>query len=129
MNPKHAKDELDALKSLKDADGKCNYLIELLKWFEEDSLAFLVYPVYGPNTKVAMEKNNQPFKMQDVQIMAKQLIEATNFLHKNKMLHTDIKTANILLNRLIVSCYIFYSLNYICITQITTSFFCHYTPY
>ena len=48
-----------------------------------------------------MEINKHPFKAQEVRIMAKQLIEAVNFLHKNGMLHCDIKQENILLNRLI----------------------------
>ena len=60
-------------------------MIKLLEWFKEDSLAFFVHPLYGPNTEVAIRMHNQPFKLQDVQIMAKQLIEATNFLHSLKI--------------------------------------------
>ena len=99
INPKDANDELKAFESLENIDEKCSYLIEILNGFLEEDLACLVFPIYGPNVKEAMVVNEEPFKLQDVKVMGKQLIEATNFLHKNKMLHSDIKPANILLNR------------------------------
>ena len=91
LNPKIASNEVNAFESLENADEKCKYLIEMLEWFEENKLAYLVYPVYGPNTEEAMKDNKRPFKLQDVQIMAKQLIEATYFLHKNKLLVKLVK--------------------------------------
>ena len=98
---KYGSKERKAFESLDNADGKCDYLVEVLSGFADKTLACLVYPLYGPNVKQAMEKNEQPFKAQEVRIMAKQLVEAANFLHKNRMLHCDIKPENILLNRLI----------------------------
>lgn len=98
---KHATVELRAFKNLRNADGKCIYLIELLRCFTNDTLALLIYPIYGPNLREAIAVNKKPFNLQEVRIMAKQLIEATNFLHKNEMIHSDIKPENILLNRLV----------------------------
>ena len=98
---KYGNNEREAFDSLHDADGKCNHLVEVLNGLTNDTLACLVYPIYGPNLSKAMEINKQPFKAQEVRIMAKQLIEAVNFLHKNGMLHCDIKPENILLNRLV----------------------------
>ena len=37
--------------------------------------------------------------MEEVRTIARQLMEATEFLHDNRMLHSDIKTGNILLNK------------------------------
>ena len=58
-----------------------------------------MFPLYGPNTHDAMRKNDSRFELEDVREMAYQLIKATKFLHDNKIIHSDIKPKNILLNR------------------------------
>lgn len=98
---KYANNELKAFNRLRNVDGKISNLIELLRCFTNDTLAILVYPIYGPNLREAIAFNKQPFNLQEVRVMAKQLIKATNFLHKNGMIHSDIKPDNILLNRLV----------------------------
>ena len=91
--------ELKSLNIFKAKRSKCEKLIEMLDIFSYRNLTCIVFPLYGPNTHDAMRKNDSRFELEDVREMAFQLIKATNFLHDNKIIHSDIKPKNILLNR------------------------------
>ena len=43
-------------------------------------------------------KNKIKFTLPEIKCFLKQLIEGVAYLHRNKILHRDIKSANILLN-------------------------------
>ena len=59
-------------------------------------------------------KMRRKFTLPEIKCIFKQLIEVVAYLHRNKILHRDIKSANILLNddgdvKLAVSLFRFYS--------------------
>ena len=91
--------ELEYLNILKTKRSKCENLIEMLDTFSHGRLICIVFPLYGPSIFDAIHRRNSSFTLEDVRQMAYQLIKATQVLHDNKMIHGDIKPANILLNR------------------------------
>ena len=91
--------ELKYLNFLKAKTPKCENLIDMLDTFSHENLTCIVLPLYGPSIFDAIYIKGSSFNMEDVREMAYQLIKATQFLHDNKMIHSDIKPENILLNR------------------------------
>ena len=75
---------------------KSNYLISMLGHFSNDPYTCIVFPLYGLNLFDALNKKGTAFRLEEVRTIASQLINATMFLHRKNMLHSDIKTANIL---------------------------------
>ena len=92
----YAQGEIAVLDGLR---NRHNNLIYMLNYFTQGNLTCIVFPVYGPTIADAMFKYVKNFRIDEVRIIARQLISATDFLHRNQMLHSDIKPANILLNR------------------------------
>ena len=58
---------------------------------------FLVFD-YMEHDFAGLFKNKIKFTLSEIKCFLKQLIEGVAYLHRNKILHRDIKSANILLN-------------------------------
>lgn len=59
---------------------------------------FLVFE-YMDHDLAGIVRNKIRFTLPEVKCLAKQLLEGVAYIHSQKLLHRDIKSANILLNR------------------------------
>ena len=90
--------EIKVFERLKDLQVEHPNLIEMLDNFNgQDSKRFVVYPLYGPSLSDALYQHDIQFTTQEVRKIGYQLISATLALHENRLLHSDIKTENVLL--------------------------------
>lgn len=90
------KNELKILKNI-----KSDYLIKILDYYKDSSYMYMVME-YAPNgdleqyiRSVFKNKKKVDFKFLDSIIY--QVTEGLNILHKNRIIHRDIKTSNILI--------------------------------
>ena len=58
---------------------------------------FLVFE-YMDHDLAGFFRNNVHFSLPEIKCIARQLLEGVAYLHRQKLLHRDIKSANILLN-------------------------------
>ncbi|XP_042753499.1 cyclin-dependent kinase G-2 isoform X2 [Lactuca sativa] len=59
---------------------------------------FMVMEYMEHDLKALMETMKQPFSQSEVKCLMLQLLEGTQYLHDNWVLHRDLKTSNLLLN-------------------------------
>ncbi|XP_069737287.1 dual specificity protein kinase CLK1-like [Phaenicophaeus curvirostris] len=68
----------------------------MLEWFEYHGHVCLVFELLGRSTYDFMRDNGfLPFNLDDLRHMAYQICTSVNFLHMNKLTHTDLKPDNI----------------------------------
>lgn len=60
---------------------------------------FMVMEYMEYELKLLMEATKQPFSIGEVKYLMKSLLEGVKYLHDNWVLHRDLKTSNILLNK------------------------------
>ncbi|CAJ2664231.1 unnamed protein product [Trifolium pratense] len=64
-----------------------------------DDGTYMVMEHMQYDLKQLMEAKTQPFSMGEIKSFMKQLLEGVKYLHDNWILHRDLKTSNILLNK------------------------------
>lgn len=91
--------ELQVLNTLElnDPDGKRN-CIPSKRWFYYRHHVCLVFQKFGPNLWQTLESNDyQPLNYTFVHKFAKQMLEGLAYMHELSIIHTDLKTENILI--------------------------------
>mmetsp|Transcript_8477 Transcript_8477/g.31378 ORF Transcript_8477/g.31378 Transcript_8477/m.31378 type:complete len:1052 (-) Transcript_8477:38-3193(-) len=99
---KYAKEEITILKHVRVSqatsgqDAKC---IRLLRVFRYKGHYCMVFPVYPMCLKTFLDKqpNEQGLPMRLIKKITFDLLTAIDFLHRNDIVHTDIKLENILM--------------------------------
>lgn len=90
--------EIIALTILSCRDQNDNSLcIKMLKWFNYGGHICIAFPVLGLTVFDFLKENEfEPFPVDHVRHISHQLCYAVNFLHKNGLIHTDLKPENVL---------------------------------
>jgi len=91
--------EIEILKCLKRNDPfNFKPVIHLDSWFDFRSHICMVFHKYGLSLFDFLKKNRyKPFSLTHVREFTRQLLDAVEYLHNLKLIHTDIKPENILL--------------------------------
>ena len=101
QNPRSKKYLENEINILKEIDHP--NIIKLVEVHESSQFYYLVMELCnGGGLAECLEeyqkKNKKPFPEEIVQYLMKQIVDGINYLHKNKILHRDIKLDNILVN-------------------------------
>lgn len=98
VKSKVAMAEIDALETIACRDPDDTSLcIKMLDWFNCDMYFCIAFPLLGMSVFDFLKENNyEPFPMDQVIHISHQLCSATDFLHRNGMIHTDLKLENML---------------------------------
>lgn len=94
-----AKIEADILDHVYDrqAKQKTNYCLKLYSHFKFDNYYFLVTEKLGPSLYDILKGNKyKGFPMRLIRQIARQLLQAMNFLKSMNLIHTDLKVENVL---------------------------------
>ncbi|PKK65118.1 kinase-like protein [Rhizophagus irregularis] len=94
-----SKIEIRVLNTLRDQDPSNLYkCIHLRDWFDFRNHICMVFDLYGCSLFDFLKQNDfAPFPMNQIQHIAKQLLNSVAFLHSLRLVHTDLKPENILL--------------------------------
>ncbi|KXZ55462.1 hypothetical protein GPECTOR_2g1011 [Gonium pectorale] len=91
--------ELEVLNTLEknDPSGQ-NHCVALREWFDYRGHVCMVFEKLGLSLFDYMRKNGyKPFPLDLVQDFGRQLLQAVNYMHELRLVHTDLKPENILL--------------------------------
>ncbi|XP_074767142.1 dual specificity protein kinase CLK1-like [Athene noctua] len=91
--------EVHVLQHLKTLDpNNTHHCVQMLEWFEHHGHVCMVFELLGLSTFDFIRGNCfLPFSLEHIRQMAYQICRSVNFLHLNKLTHTDLKPGNILL--------------------------------
>ncbi|CAG8554705.1 14001_t:CDS:2 [Acaulospora morrowiae] len=91
--------EIRVLNALKDQDpNSVNKCIQLRHWFDYRNHICMVFDLYGMSLFDFLKQNDfNPFPLNQIQHIARQLLHSVTYLHNLKLVHTDLKPENILL--------------------------------
>lgn len=88
-----AKKEIAVLRHL----GGTHGCLRLLRDFEHDGHLCISMEMYGENLQAFMKRKGKPFEMAAIADIGLQLVHACEYMHSKQIIHTDIKSENILL--------------------------------
>ena len=99
-----AKIEADIIRRLNAADPESqSHIVRMTDSFVWESSFVLVFEPLGPSLYDVIKQNEYKgrtyagFSMHEVQLFAKQILQAADFMHRMHLTHTDLKPENILL--------------------------------
>ncbi|AMB17022.1 protein kinase [Macropodid alphaherpesvirus 1] len=72
-------------------------IVSLIESCQTDDVTCLVLPKYQTDLYSFMALHDNPFTLDDVKAITKQLLGAVEYIHKEGIIHRDIKTENIFL--------------------------------
>ncbi|XP_056619148.1 dual specificity protein kinase CLK2b [Triplophysa dalaica] len=90
--------EINVLENIQQKDPDHESLcVQMLEWFDYHGHACLSFELLAISTFDFMKQNHYlPYPISHVRHMAYQICLAVNFLHNNKLTHTDLKPENVL---------------------------------
>jgi len=88
-----AKNEIAILREL---DGRFGTL-KLLREFDHFGHVCMSFELLGDHLSDVLKQNGKPFSMASVRDVSFQLLQAIDYVHSKKIIHTDLKAENILL--------------------------------
>jgi len=77
--------------------GGTHGCLRLLRDFQHDGHLCISMEMYGENLQAYMKRKGKPFDLASVRDIGLQLAHACEYMHSKSIIHTDIKTENILL--------------------------------
>ncbi|XP_062872137.1 dual specificity tyrosine-phosphorylation-regulated kinase 4-like [Trichomycterus rosablanca] len=91
--------ELKILNFLRKKDkDNCHNIIQMKEYFQFRNQLCIVFELLGPNLYDFMKKNNfKGFGLAQVHKIAKELLKCMNILEQEKIIHSDLKPENIVL--------------------------------
>lgn len=93
-----AKDEVKTMETLMKIDPRHKHFVRFYESFVYRDHICLVCEKLGPSLFSVMEANHyDPFPIEAIRSIMFQIITAVDLLHRNNMVHTDLKLENILL--------------------------------
>lgn len=92
---KKIKKEVEILKRVNDN----NFIIKLFEVFQDDKYVYLVFEFAEKGDLVHHFKKNHLLEEKDLKIFFAKLLIGIKYLHKNNILHRDLKLDNILLDK------------------------------
>ncbi|EUB64008.1 Dual specificity protein kinase CLK2 [Echinococcus granulosus] len=93
-----AKHEVDVLDTISKADRSLrSNCIETIDFFDWHRHYYIVFPLLSTSVFNLLERNDyEPYPIDYVIAISRQLCEAVDFMHKLKICHTDLKPENIM---------------------------------
>ncbi|XP_028668945.1 dual specificity protein kinase CLK4b isoform X2 [Erpetoichthys calabaricus] len=93
-----ARSEVEVLEKITALDPERKHCcVRMLDWFDFHGHVCIAFELLGLSTYDFLKENGfMPFPLDQIRIMAYQIIKSVNFLHQNKLTHTDLKPENIL---------------------------------
>ncbi|KFU99241.1 Dual specificity protein kinase CLK1, partial [Pterocles gutturalis] len=90
--------EVQVLRHINASDPSSTHsCVQMLEWFEYHGHVCIVFELLGLSTYDFIKENGfLPFRLDQLRHMAYQICKSVNFLHLNKLTHTDLKPDNIL---------------------------------
>ncbi|XP_074561088.1 serine/threonine-protein kinase AFC2-like [Curcuma longa] len=89
--------EIEVLQYLAKYD-RSNHCVQIRNWFDYRNHICIVFEKLGPSLYDFLWKNGyQPFPIDLVREIGRQLLESAAFMHDLQLIHTDLKPENILL--------------------------------
>ena len=92
---KKIKKEVDILKRVNDN----NFIIKLFEVFQDEQYVYLVFEFAEKGDLVHHFKKNHLLEEKDLKVFFSKLLLGVKYLHKNNILHRDLKLDNILLDK------------------------------
>jgi serine/threonine protein kinase len=93
-----ALEEVAILDELADLDPDNEHqCVRMLDCLEAHGHFVLVFEALGPSLADELQRRAVPFSIRRIRSFGRDVLRAIQFLHKHKMVHTDLKTPNVLL--------------------------------
>ncbi|XP_078178927.1 serine/threonine-protein kinase AFC3-like [Carex rostrata] len=94
----YAMEEINVLKHLASNRRAKKYCVQMSRWFEYDNHVCIVFEKLGPSLCDFLKLNKfRPFSVPFVRDFGRQLLSSVECVHNMGLIHTDLKTENILL--------------------------------
>ncbi|CAO2828882.1 unnamed protein product [Amaranthus hypochondriacus] len=92
----HAMKEIDVLEQLSRHYRHGNGCVQMRSWFDYRNHICIVFEMLGPSlSEFLQDSNHQPFPVDLVREIGRQLLEFLAFMHDLRLVHTDLKPENI----------------------------------
>ena len=82
----------DLLENEKNIAKKINY-------FEDENSSYLIMPLYYNSCEKIFKKNKNSFNEKDILMIGIQILQQLNYLHKNYLIHQDVKPDNFIFDK------------------------------
>lgn len=74
-------------------------MVKKYNYFEENDCSYLVMPLYYKSCEKIFKLNKDSFNEKDILMIGIQILQQINYLHKNNLLHQDIKPDNFIFDK------------------------------
>jgi serine/threonine protein kinase len=68
-------------------------------YFENNELSYLIMPLYYKSCEKIFKKNKESLNEKDILMLGIQILQQINYLHRNNLLHQDIKPDNFIFDK------------------------------
>ena len=74
-------------------------MIKKINYFEDENSSYLIIPLYYKSCEKIFKKNKNSFNQKDILMIGIQILQQLNYLHKNNLIHQDIKPDNFIFDK------------------------------
>jgi|MDSZ01.1.fsa_nt_gb serine/threonine protein kinase len=76
-----------------------NNMVKKLNYFEDEDSSYLIMPLYYKSCEKIFKKNKNSFNEKDILMIGIQILQQLNYLHKNYLIHQDVKPDNFIFDK------------------------------
>ena len=74
-------------------------MVKKYNYFEESNSSYLIMPLYYKSCEKIFKSNKDSFNEKDILMIGIQILQQINYLHKNNLIHQDIKPDNFIFDK------------------------------